>query len=150
MKRAMSGFSPWAERDRQEFLHAAHTGGCLDGWIRSIGLRGRALGGGLVLLAVIAVVAVVLLNAVSVAREASAVTRRSNARVDAVNLLQSNVIDLETGLRGYSITGDSEFLAPFRAALRSAPLNTRRLRILARTDPTSLALAQQVAAVVRS
>lgn len=44
------------------------------------------------------------------------------------NSLEQRVVDLETGLRGYLLTGERRFLAPRSAALRVIPSLEQRLQ----------------------
>jgi hypothetical protein len=46
--------------------------------------------------------------------------------LQTANQLQRTVIDVETGLRGYLLTGEDRFLQPFDAGLRSIPISGSR------------------------
>jgi len=72
-----------------------------------------------------------------------------NALSDNLSLLQ----DVETGSRGYVITGKADFLEPYFSALKKLPLNSATLRELTRDNPQQqkmldsldLAAAQKIA-----
>ncbi|MGG1396944.1 CHASE3 domain-containing protein [Bacillus salipaludis] len=49
---------------------------------------------------------------------------------DLVNLLQKNVLDMETGMRGYVITGDNQYLDPYEEGSRSWLVNYNKLHSL--------------------
>ena len=47
--------------------------------------------------------------------------------LQTANELQRTVIDVETGLRGYLLTGEDRFLQPFDAGLRTIPIQLEDL-----------------------
>src|SRR5581483_1257153 len=47
----------------------------------------------------------------------------------------SELKDVETGARGFLLTGDDRFLQPFAGAVEAAKMNIGRLRILTAGDP---------------
>ena len=49
---------------------------------------------------------------------------------DLANQIQKNVLDMETGMRGYVITGDEEYLEPYNLASRSWLDNYNKLHSL--------------------
>ena len=49
---------------------------------------------------------------------------------DLANKIQKNVLDMETGMRGYVITGDEEYLEPYHLASRSWLDNYNKLHSL--------------------
>ena len=97
---------------------------------RRLGLEGRLLLVGLALVLTVVALAVALVGAVDSSREQ---TRRARASADtlrAAERVQGLIIDLETGLRGYQLTGDPTFLDPFRRARWTSPASCARLRSL--------------------
>jgi serine phosphatase RsbU (regulator of sigma subunit) len=84
-------------------------------------------------LLVAAGVTLLLLNTVSL-RNGSAATLRGEAYLVSVIRLERDVIDAETGLRGYVITGRRLFLAPTRVAQAQFPEAVRALRQAAARD----------------
>jgi signal transduction histidine kinase len=54
--------------------------------------------------------------------------------INALETLKSEVVDAETGLRGYILTKDDRFLEPYHSAARAIPSSMKELRTLL-TDP---------------
>jgi methyl-accepting chemotaxis protein len=78
----------------------------------------KKLGAGYGLAAlVLLVIAVVAYRSTADFVEADDLLIRSYAVQDAFNDLYSDMVDIETGARGYVITGDDSFLAPYETAL---------------------------------
>jgi signal transduction histidine kinase/ActR/RegA family two-component response regulator len=85
---------------------------------------------GLAVCAAVLVPAVVEVAALNSADDARA-TERDAARVtSAIGVTERLVIDLETGQRGFVITGDPEFLQPWTTARRMLPARLAALRSL--------------------
>ena len=70
-------------------------------------------------------------------------SRQANARL-ATQLLQRNLIDAETGQRGYLITGRGEYLASYRAASSQAETSLASLSRCYALDPVAAALVAQI------
>lgn len=70
-------------------------------------------------------------------------TNHSREVSDRVNALTADLSDIETGERGYAITGKSTFLEPYTRGLRSLQNDFRTLKALTADNP------EQQAAVVR-
>ena len=68
------------------------------------------------------------LDATSKLRESNNDLVRASEGSSLANNLEQRVIDLETGLRGYLLTGERRFLAPRNAALHVIPSLEQRLR----------------------
>lgn len=62
---------------------------------------------------------------------------------------QKLMIDLETGLRGYLITGDSEFLDPYDQGQRAIQPALTALRTLVSDNPEQTARADDISASYR-
>lgn len=73
-----------------------------------------------------------LLVALGDERDASELSRHSEVVLVAARTLERLVIDVETGERGFLLTGDERFLEPWEAAQRVLPDATRELEALAR------------------
>lgn len=71
----------------------------------------------------------------------------------ASNLLERSVLDLETGLRGYLLSGRAVFLQPYRIAKAAYPAQIRALNRLTAGQPSlhkrSVSLGEGVTAYVR-
>ena len=100
-------------------------------------------GGILIALAVVVAFGALILAARHQRAESRAVedTGRTVAQVERVQKL---ALDLETGLRGFVITGQDAFLAPYDAARTGFPAQARRLAALVAARPTQHALAERV------
>ncbi|MFL6010377.1 MAG: ATP-binding protein [Gaiellaceae bacterium] len=106
------------------------------GWWARSGLVTRiavsALGVGVGL----ALVFVVLFLAITGLRQRSLEARHSQQVIATANQLQTLVIDLETGVRGFAITRKNAYLAPWRDAGRKYPAATHALvRLTSGDDP---------------
>jgi len=73
----------------------------------------------------------VLLVALDSMRDSGAPARHSRVELSAADRLEKRVVDLETGQRGFVITHEPRFLAPWRAARSALPVAGRRLLTLA-------------------
>lgn len=62
--------------------------------------------------------------------------------------LQATLIDLETGSRGYALTGDPVFTEPFDRARKIAPVEVRELKALVAGNPGQEARVDALAAKV--
>ncbi len=62
-------------------------------------------------------------------------------RATASEVILADLLNAETGMRGYALTGDSTYLVPYVRAESTYPRNIRRLRTLVTGEP---ALAEAV------
>src|SRR6266542_3679314 len=97
---------------------AAGSAGLVGGPVAGVrgGLTGRMVVGSGLLLVVVGVAFAVLLVSVAELRTATRLARHSQEVLVAANQLERLVIDLETGQRGFVITGQERFLGPWRGA----------------------------------
>ena len=90
-----------------------------------------------------------LIFAVTAQREATAREARS-ADVTAASLrLEKLVVDMETGLRGLTLTGERVFLEPYTQAINALPAHLAALQSLVADDPVQRRRAQQVEERIR-
>jgi signal transduction histidine kinase len=82
------------------------------------------------------VVFVILFLAITGLRQRSLEARHSQQVIATANQLQTLVIDLETGVRGFAITGDRTDLLPWSRAQRRYPAAIKTLDELTQDDPT--------------
>jgi signal transduction histidine kinase len=87
---------------------------------------------------------VVLLLAIDNLREASDETRDAREELIAVDQLEKLVIDLETGVRGFVITGEERFLDPWNEARAAFPRQGRRLERLVADNPEQLRRVRRI------
>jgi signal transduction histidine kinase len=99
---------------------------------------------GLLALIIAAAFAVVLL-AISDLRTSQQRTSHAQEVLTASNELERLLLDLETGQRGFILTGDGRFLQPWLAARGRFPSRARALLQLVATEPSQLRWAQRIA-----
>jgi serine phosphatase RsbU (regulator of sigma subunit) len=75
---------------------------------------------------------------------------RTNAYLDATINVERLVVDAETGLRGYVITGDRAFLAPERSAVAEMPAAAAVLQRAAASDGSFQTQAARLVSSARS
>ena len=121
----------------------------------------RTLGGGLtrrtvaasgVLALVVGAAFAVLVLAVAELRRTSQRSTSSQEVLDTASTLERLVVDLETGMRGYIITGNGRFLAPWEAARTAVPGQSSELERRARGSvqhPSAQRIARAVVSYLR-
>jgi signal transduction histidine kinase len=102
----------------------------------ALGVGGLAAG--------LTIVFALLLIAVVGLRHRSLESRRSQEVIATANGLQTLLIDMETGLRGYVIWKDRKYLKPWSGAQRRYPTEMRKLIRLTENDPHQQAAARQI------
>ena len=113
------------------------------------GLTQRVVLASTALVVLIAGAFVVLLLALDSTRDSGALARHSRVELSAANRLEKLVIDLETGQRGFVITHEERFLAPWRVARSALPAAGRRLLGIA-NDPGQRKRAERIIRAIRS
>src|ERR1700712_3740368 len=96
-----------------------------------LGLTGRILIGGAILAAVFAAQFVFISRSFNGIRSDTREQRRAEQAIVSATRLEKLVLDLETGTRGYVITGDRRFLQPWTSAQRALPGESARLETFA-------------------
>jgi signal transduction histidine kinase len=102
-------------------------------WARS-GLTVRIAVSAFVVGVGLALVFAILFLAITGLRQRSLDARHSQQVIATANQLQTNVIDLETGLRGFAITYDRTYLDPWRRAQQRYPDEITSLLSLTRDN----------------
>lgn len=90
-----------------------------------------------------------LLFAITDLREATDQRRDTREELVAAEALESVIIDLETGLRGFVITGEDRFLDPATTARAAFPGTLNALEELAVEDPVAVAQVGRIAQAAR-
>jgi signal transduction histidine kinase len=99
------------------------------------GLFLRVAIGGAVLAVLVATAFGVLLSTTGTLRDLQERARHSEQVLATANLLERLVVDLETGQRGFVITGQADQLQPWQAARTAIPREVRRLQLLVADNP---------------
>ena len=107
------------------------------------GLTARLLVATLVLALVVTVAFVFLLFAMDDVSAVRSVARHSVEETGTARDVRNLLIDLESGQRGFIITGDPSFLAPWEAGRRALPERAAALAAMA-DDPGQAARAKQL------
>ena len=101
-----------------------------------------------VVMVVVAGVFGVLLMTVSGLRESASAVRHSVATLQVANGSERSVINLETGVRGYMLTGQREFLQPFYQGQKMLTVQLPRLELLVGGDPLQQTRARALSAAI--
>jgi signal transduction histidine kinase len=88
---------------------------------------------------------VVLLLSIRDIRSAERRSLKSQQVLVAANELERLLLDLETGQRGFVLTGQERFLQPWKAARRDFPGRAAKLLALVAGDPTTQKEAREIA-----
>jgi len=92
----------------------------------------------------VAVVLAILAAALLGQRDSNRRVRESERILRTGSDAERSVVDMETGLRGYVITREATFLAPYRSGVRAANAQTAALVALTADQPRELAAARRV------
>jgi len=109
----------------------------------------RVLGVSVVLALIIGGTFGVLLRSIFAERAAAGLSLQSHMVLSSAGRLQRLVIDLETGVRGYLLTGEESFLQPWTAARQAVGPETAHLQRLT-TDPGQHQKAVQITQAIDS
>ena len=114
------------------------------------GLTGRmVVASGLLAVIVGGAFAAVLLTNADL-RGTTDLRRQTREALVAADTLEKQIIDLETGLRGFVITRDDSFLEPSNAARAALPASARELERLAADEPIQLARVRRIVRALNS
>jgi signal transduction histidine kinase len=111
-------------------------------------LAGRMMLASAILALIVAAAFAVFLLAVSTLREATNSETRAKDVTAATLSLEKLVVDLETGLRGLSLTGENRFLEPFTRAREELPARLAAFERLGRPDSAQRRRAQQISTLI--
>jgi signal transduction histidine kinase len=96
--------------------------------VKRVGLAPRVTIFGIVAVSILTVEFFLVLHAFHSVRGATRREQQAEQAVIAATTIENLVLDLETGTRGFVITGDTRFLQPWHAARAELPAATARLR----------------------
>src|SRR5690242_6902955 len=108
-----------------------------------VGLTGRLIVATLLLALVVLFAFALHLRDLTAVRSARSVSRHSLEEVATVREVRNLLIDLESGQRGFVITRDPTFLAPWEVGRRALGERTAALAAMA-DDPGQAARAEQL------
>lgn len=114
------------------------------------GLTARMVVAGVLLAGCVGTTFALLLLAISQQRSATHSARTAYNELIAAAALEGVIIDLETGVRGYVITGDARFLQPWNEARATFGEQARSLEALAHDHPDELRHVRSIVQGVES
>jgi signal transduction histidine kinase len=113
------------------------------------GLTRRMVLASAALMVVVAGAFSVLVLAIDDQRDSARAARDTREELIVLDAVEKLVIDLETGLRGFVITRDERFLAPWDEARAALPARLRELERVVADNPRQSRRARQLATSVR-
>jgi signal transduction histidine kinase len=116
----------------------------------SLSLQTRLVAASVVLAILVAAAFVILILSLATLREATRQEEQSRDVTAEALMLQKLVLDVETGLRGYVITGQESFLDAHNAARKELPTRFAELERLVADEPSQMTRAQTLFAAIRS
>jgi signal transduction histidine kinase len=108
------------------------------------GLAVRMVVADIVLVGIVGTTFAFLLLAIAQLRESAQLSSHASDQLIAADAIEKVVIDLETGVRGYVITGEERFLQPWNDARAAFPAQARTLERLAGDSPDELGQARRI------
>lgn len=115
----------------------------------SLSLQTRLVAASAVLAILVAAAFVILILSLATLREATRQEAQSRDVTAEALMLQKLVLDVETGLRGYVITGQESFLEPHNAARKQLPDRFDDLERLVADEPSQRRRGLDLIAVIR-
>jgi signal transduction histidine kinase/CHASE3 domain sensor protein len=114
------------------------------------GLTVRMVVAGTLLVVVVGTAFAFLLVAIAQLRASAQLTRHASDDLLAADAMERVIIDLETGVRGYVITGEDRFLGPWNDARASFPTQATTLERLTSDEPDDLRRVRTIVGGVAS
>lgn len=118
--------------------------------LKRLSMSIRIMGIGAIVMALMMVGVIILAIDVSDMVRVIEAQDRSQEAVRLAGSLLTDVIDMETGLRGFVITGKQEFLEPFYQGRSSFPLSSTLLRAALNDRPDQVARVDSVIELVQA
>ena len=113
-----------------------------------LSLQKRLVAGSVLLAIVVAAAFVILILSLATLREATRQEAQSRDVTAEALTLQKLVLDVETSLRGYVITGQRSFLEPYDAATKELPERSNELGRLVADEPAQRRRARALIAAI--
>ncbi len=115
----------------------------------SVSLQNRLVAGSALLALLVGGVFIALILALSALREATKQEARSKEVTTSALSLEKLVLDVETGVRGYVLTGNPRFREPFDDAKKQLPNRLRTFEALASREPRQRKRAMALTQAIR-
>jgi len=87
------------------------------------------------LLAIQIIVAAIAYNGITQLDQNSGLAAHTDAIIYGLDAVRTDILDVETGERGYVITGDASYLQPYQAGSQAVDIDMKQLRLLAADQP---------------
>jgi signal transduction histidine kinase len=113
-----------------------------------VSLQTRLIAASAVLALLVIGVFTALILAVSASRTATREESRSRKITTSALRLEKLVLDIQTGVRGYAVSGDERFLAPYKDAVRALPAQQKAFEALASGQPLQKKRARDLNAMI--
>ncbi len=117
---------------------------------RSFSLSARMIAASVVLALLVVAAFAALISALSALDEAERRETHSKNVLAATLGLEKHVVDLETGLRGFILTGDERLLVPYQEARRALPARLAAFERLSAENPRQARRARQLSEEIRA
>ncbi len=102
------------------------------------------------LLAIQIIVAVIAYSGITQLAQNSALASHTSAIIYGLNAVRTDLLDVETGERGFVITGDANYLQPYQSGLQALDADMKSLRLLSADQPSLLARLDTLAPLIAS
>ena len=103
--------------------------------MRSLSLRTKLLLAYIIPLSVVVLGDLFVYRALRLGLDTAALVNHTNLVISDATALAKAAVDIETGSRGYLLTGDEEFLAPYESGLTDFDRTAAELRLLIDDKP---------------
>ncbi|GAB1343452.1 methyl-accepting chemotaxis protein [Gemmatimonas sp.] len=108
-------------------------------WFDNTRLRTKLMIAFSVVLSIVTVQSVIAFRATTANTESSRWTDHTHAVIEAANGALAGLVDMETGYRGFLVTGGNEFLEPYEAGKQRAESGLTKLQALTADNPAQVA-----------
>ncbi len=115
--------------------------------MRSLKLRTKLLLAYIIPLSIVVLGDLFVYRALKLGLETAAWVNHTNLVISDATALAKAAVDVETGSRGYLLTGDEEFLAPYQSGLADFDRTAADLRRLVDDNPAQTALLGEIEAL---
>ncbi len=107
-------------------------------WFKNLTMRGKILASNSAAIALLIIFAAIIYDSIDAALERSAWVTHTQKAISTGHLLSEELLNLETGQRGFLITGDEEFLEPYTQSLSKFTKKMHAAKILVSDNPSQV------------